>query len=105
MRVPRKRVHFSRLQLDIVERLTMHPGSTQATLARMLDESKQVINYNVGVLVKAGVVRVEREGSKTLLYVEDSSSLRPQVQIAELVEEGTDDEASPRATPSPVRWQ
>jgi predicted transcriptional regulator len=106
MRVPRKRVHFTRLQLDIVERLSMHPGSTQVSLARMLGESKQVINYNVGVLVAAGVVRVEREGSKTLLFVQDASALRPQVQVAELVEEGTDDEEPvPKGTPSPVRWQ
>ncbi len=106
MRVPRKRVHFTRLQLDIVEKLTLHPGSTQASLARMLGESKQVINYNVGVLVAAGVVRVEREGSKTLLFVEDATALRPQVQVAELVEEGTDDEENaPKGAPSPVRWQ
>jgi predicted transcriptional regulator len=106
MRVPRKRVHFTRLQLDIVEKLSMHPGTTQVSLARMLGESKQVINYNVGVLVAAGVIRVEREGSRTLLFVEDATSLRPQVQVAELVEEGTDDEeATSRGTPSPVRWQ
>jgi len=105
MKVPRKRVHFTRLQLDIVERLSMHPGTTQATLARMLGESKQVINYNVGVLVAAGVIRVERAGSKTLLYVEDSTSLKPQVQVAELVEEGTEEERVPTATPAPVRWQ
>jgi predicted transcriptional regulator len=106
MRVPRKRVHFTRLQLDIVEKLTLHPGSTQASLARMLGESKQVINYNVGVLVAAGVVRVEREGSKTLLYIEDSSTFRPQVMVAELVEEGTDEDEKPRkAASSPVRLQ
>jgi predicted transcriptional regulator len=106
MRVPRKRVHFTRLQLDIVEKLSLHPGSTQASLARMLGESKQVINYNVGVLVAAGVVRVEREGSKTLLFVEDGTALRPQVQVAELVEEGTEDEdRMGKGAPSPVRWQ
>ena len=105
MRVPRKRVHFTRLQLDIVERLSMDPGSTQASLARMLGESKQVINYNVGVLVAAGVLRVEREGSKTLLFVEDATALRPQVQVAELVEKGTEDEESvPQGTPVPVKW-
>jgi len=106
MRVPRKRVHFTRLQLDIVEKLSLHPGSTQASIARMLGESKQVINYNVGVLVAAGVLRVQREGSKTLLFVEDATALRPQVQVAELVEEGTEDEESvPQGTPMPVRWQ
>ncbi|UCC92192.1 MAG: winged helix-turn-helix transcriptional regulator [Thermoplasmata archaeon] len=106
MRVPRKRVHFTRLQLDIVERLSLHPGTTQASLARMLGESKQVINYNVGVLVAAGVIRVEREGSKTLLFVEDATALRPQVQVAELVEEGAeDDDAGAKGTPTPLRFQ
>jgi predicted transcriptional regulator len=106
MKVPRKRVHFTRLQLDIVERLSMHPGSTQASLARMLGESKQVINYNVGVLVAAGVIRVTREGSKTLLYIEDGTALHPQVQVAELVEEGDPEEDGvPKGTPAPVRWQ
>jgi predicted transcriptional regulator len=107
MRVPRKRVHFTRLQLDMVEKLSMHPGSTQASLARMLGESKQVINYNVGVLVAAGVVRVERQGSKTLLFVENATALRPEIQVAELVEEA-DAEAEqpvPKVTPAPVRWQ
>ncbi len=104
MRVPRKRVHFTRLQLDIVEKLSMHPGSTQASLARMLDESKQVINYNIGVLVAAEVVRVDREGSKTRLYVKDATRLRP--QVAELVEEGdAEDGRGSQSTPAPVRWQ
>ncbi len=106
MKVPRKRVHFTRLQLDIVEKLTLHPGSTQASLARMLGESKQVINYNVGVLVAAGVVRVEREGSKTLLFVQDASALKPQIQVAELVEEGAeDDDKVAKASTTPMRWQ
>jgi len=93
MKVPRKRVHFTRLQLDIVEKLSLHPGLTQATLARMLGESKQVINYNISVLIAAEVVRVEREGGKTLCYVTDGSSIKP--QMAELVEEDGADDAEP----------
>jgi predicted transcriptional regulator len=69
MQVPRKRVHFTRLQLDIVDKLRMHPGLTQAALSRLLDESKQVINYNISVLIAADVVRVERDGSKTRCFV------------------------------------
>ncbi len=89
MKVPRKRVHFTRLQLDIVEKLHLHPGLTQAALARMLGESKQVINYNISVLLAADVVRVEREGGKTLCYVKDGASIKP--QMAELVEEDEED--------------
>ncbi len=93
MKVPRKRVHFTRLQLDIVEKLSLHPGLTQAALARMLGESKQVINYNISVLIAAEVVRVEREGGKTLCYVTDGSSVKP--QMAELVEEEEAEDAEP----------
>jgi predicted transcriptional regulator len=93
MKVPRKRVHFTRLQLDIVEKLSLHAGLTQASLARMLGESKQVINYNISVLIAAEVVRVEREGGKTLCYVTDGSSIKP--QMAELVDEDETEDAEP----------
>lgn len=93
MKVPRKRVHFTRLQLDIVEKLSLHTGLTQAALARMLGESKQVINYNISVLIAAEVVRVERDGGKTLCYVTDGSSIKP--QMAELVDEDETEDAEP----------
>jgi predicted transcriptional regulator len=69
MKVPRKRVHFTRLQLDILDKLRMHPGLTQAALSRMLDESKQVVNYNISVLMAADMVLVERDGGKTRCFV------------------------------------
>ncbi len=102
MKVPRKRIHFTRLQLDIVEKLSLHPGLTQAALARMLGESKQVINYNISVLIAAEVVRVEREGGKTLCYVTDGSSIKP--QMAELVEEDEAEDAEPAGSfPSQIK--
>jgi len=58
------------------------------------------------VLVAAGVVRVERQGSKTLLFVENATALRPEIQVAELVEEDdAEGEPVPKGTPAPVRWQ
>jgi predicted transcriptional regulator len=69
MKVPRKRVHFTRLQLDIIDKLSTRPGLTQVALSRLLDESKQVINYNISVLMAADMVRVERDGGRTRCYV------------------------------------
>ncbi len=99
MQVPRKRVHFTRLQLDIVDKLRMHPGLTQAALSRMLDESKQVINYNISVLIAADVVRVEREGSKTRCYITKEA---PRTTGGD--GSGFDDEAEPaKGTPSQMK--
>ncbi len=97
MRVPRKRVHFTRLQLDILEKLRLHPGSTQAALAKMLGESKQVINYNIKVLITAEAVRIERDGGKTLCYVEKDAPSSAGAAEGE--------EAIPvTPVPSPTRW-
>jgi predicted transcriptional regulator len=101
MRVPRKRVHFTRLQLDMVEKLSLHPGLTQTALARMLGESKQVVNYNLRVLIAAEVVRVEKDGSSTKCYVQKKGIIKTtdgkDVEI--------DEDETPSSTPSPVRWQ
>jgi predicted transcriptional regulator len=104
MRIPRKRVHFSRLQMDILEKLRMHPGATQAALARMLGESKQVVHYNLGVLIAAEVVRVERDGSRTCCYITKDA---PEMTEAEGDEvEDFDEQADPIVvTPSPIRMQ
>jgi DNA-binding MarR family transcriptional regulator len=54
MRIPEKRVHLSRIQRDIFEVIQKHPGITQTQISRLLDESKQVVNYHVKILEGAG---------------------------------------------------
>jgi DNA-binding MarR family transcriptional regulator len=68
MRVPEKRLHLSRIQRDILKEIQNHPGVTQKQLSKLLDESKQVINYHVKILESARLVRYERAGRETNLF-------------------------------------
>ena len=108
MQVPRKRVHFTRLQIDIAEKATLHPGISQSSLARMLGESKQVVSYNLKVLIAAGVVRVEREGARMLVYpVEGAPVLSEDVGAAatESLDEEPPEEPRVPQMPAPMRLQ
>jgi predicted transcriptional regulator len=68
MRIPEKRFHLSRIQRDILSEIQKHPGVTQKQIAKLLDESKQVINYNVKILENASLIRVERYGRETACF-------------------------------------
>ncbi len=108
MQVPRKRVHFTRLQIDIADKSRMHPGISQSSLARMLGESKQVVSYNLKVLIAAGVVRVERVGSKTLVFPVEGASLLAEEEgaaAAETLEEEAPGEPRLPQMPAPMRLQ
>jgi predicted transcriptional regulator len=108
IQVPRKRVHFTRLQIDIAEKAGMHPGISQSSLARMLGESKQVVSYNLKVLIAAGVVRVEREGSKTLVFPVEGANVLAEEETpaaAEALEAEAPEEPRMPQAPSPVRLQ
>ena len=108
MQVPRKRVHFTRLQIDIAEKASLHPGISQSSLARMLGESKQVVSYNLKVLIAAGVVRVERDGPRTLVFPVEGASLLAEEEgapAAESLDEGAPEEPRVPQAPSPVRLQ
>ena len=68
MRVPEKRLHLSRVQRDILKEIQKRPGVTQKQLSRLLDESKQVVNYHVKILESARLIRLERSGRETYLF-------------------------------------
>jgi len=68
MRVPEKRLHLSRVQRDILKEVQKRPGVTQKQLSRLLDESKQVVNYHVKILETANLIRLERSGRETYLF-------------------------------------
>jgi DNA-binding MarR family transcriptional regulator len=68
MRIPEKRLHLSRIQRDVLGEVQKHPGISQKQIAKLLDESKQVINYNVKILENATLIRVERYGRETACY-------------------------------------
>jgi DNA-binding MarR family transcriptional regulator len=68
MRIPEKRLHLSRIQVDILHEIQRHPGVSQKQISRLLDESKQVVNYNVKILESAGLIRLERAGRETACF-------------------------------------
>ena len=69
MKIPTKVIQLSRLQKDIIDKIKDNPGITQSGIAKGLGESKQVINYNIKVLEKGGIVRLERNGKETMCYL------------------------------------
>ncbi len=68
VRIPEKRLHLSRLQRDILGEIKRHPGVTQKQISKLLDESKQVVNYHVKILEGAGLIRLERIGRETACF-------------------------------------
>lgn len=107
MQIPRKRVHFTRLQIDILEKVRRHPGIGQSELAATLSESKQVVSYNLKVLVAAGVARVEREGSKARCYLVEGASIASEDGGARPTEGAVPvpEAADPAPSRVPMRWQ
>ncbi len=86
MKIPEKRVHLSRVQKDILKEIQKHPGVTQKQISKLLDESKQVVNYNVKVLETADLIRVERVGRGTACFAGNVRYI-PDEDIYELAEE------------------
>ncbi|MEE9150748.1 MAG: winged helix-turn-helix transcriptional regulator, partial [Thermoplasmata archaeon] len=86
MRIPEKRLHLSRVQKDILGVIQKHPGVTQKQVSKLLDESKQVVNYNVKVLETAGLIRVERLGRGTACFAGNVRYV-PDEDIYELAED------------------
>jgi predicted transcriptional regulator len=92
VKIKKKGRHLSRIQKDIVEHIGNHPGINQKHLSRYLDESKQVINYHVKILTKAKVIRVERDGNVTKLFlpkertqeIEESKDEEPAIEVEPL---------------------
>jgi predicted transcriptional regulator len=68
VKIPEKKLHLSRIQRDILLEIQKHPGVTQKQISKLLDESKQVINYHVKVLESAGLIRLERIGRETACF-------------------------------------
>jgi DNA-binding transcriptional ArsR family regulator len=86
--------HLSRIQKQLMVEVNAHPGISQKTLASYLDESKQVISYHIRVLSKAGILRVEKEGSVTKVY-STKRTKEPEVEEVHEVEEVLTTKAGP----------
>jgi predicted transcriptional regulator/WD40 repeat protein len=61
-------LRLSFMQQRIIDTITTHPGTTQKDIAIELDVSKQVVNYHINIMVGAGLVRIVKEGNKTMCY-------------------------------------
>ena len=68
VKIPEKRLHLSRLQRDILREIQKHPGVTQKHISKLLDESKQVVNYHIKILESAALIRLERKGRETACF-------------------------------------
>jgi DNA-binding MarR family transcriptional regulator len=86
MRIPEKRVHLSRIQKDVFEVIQKHPGITQKQISRLMDESKQVVNYHVKILEGAGLIRLERAGRETACFAGKVSYV-PEEDVYQLADE------------------
>ena len=86
MRIPEKRLHLSRIQRDILSEIQKHPSITQKEISKLLDESKQVVNYNVKVLESAGLIRMERVGRESSCFAGNIRYI-PEEDIYEIVDD------------------
>jgi DNA-binding MarR family transcriptional regulator len=68
MKIEHKKLHLSHIQKSILHELHRHPGISQKNLAKLLDESKQVINYHVKILEDVGLIKCERGSRTTALF-------------------------------------
>lgn len=57
------------LRADVLEAIRNQHGISQSDLALALGANKQTVNYHVKALERAGVIRVEKRGRETFLYV------------------------------------
>jgi len=64
-----RRFRPNRLQKDIIIEIERLPGITQAQIAKLLGESKQLINYHVKILERLGFLRGERSGREIYYYM------------------------------------
>ncbi len=68
MKIPEKKLHLSHIQKSLLHELHRYPGISQKDLAKLLDESKQVVNYHIKILEEVGLIRCERGSRTTALY-------------------------------------
>jgi predicted transcriptional regulator len=73
MRIPEDGEYLNEVRRNLLEIIQNRPGVSQVELASHLKVTPPTVNYHLGILTKAGRVRVERVGRKTQCFVESSS--------------------------------
>jgi DNA-binding MarR family transcriptional regulator len=70
MKLKKKEInHLSWFQLGIYNNIRKSPGTTPKELSKELKKSKQVINYHIRLMKDANLLRTEKDGKQTRLYV------------------------------------
>ncbi len=75
MKIPKRTIQLSRLQKDIIDKARDHPGISQSCMAKLLGESKQVVNYNIKALEKAGMIKLERSSKETGVFLANENAM------------------------------
>ncbi|MFQ6061540.1 MAG: winged helix-turn-helix transcriptional regulator, partial [Thermoplasmata archaeon] len=70
MRIPEDGFRANEIQKTILRLIEEHPGISQKEIAGLVNLTPPTINYHVGILANAGLIRVERNGRKTECYLE-----------------------------------
>lgn len=65
---------LSNSQKQILETIKKNPSITQSELAIHLNSTRQAINYQIKNLVKADLIRIEKDGRKTRCYYYSGAS-------------------------------
>ena len=69
MSVSKDEFHLSEVQRQIKELIERYPGVSQKEIAKMMGLSSQVVNYHIKILTRAKILRLGKQGRKTLCYV------------------------------------
>ena len=65
-------------QEEIFNMILEHPGVTMEQIGRLIGVSRQVVNYHVKNLIRAGVVDYKRDNKSARFYPVDGVNLREQ---------------------------
>ena len=59
------------IQDRILDVVLFHPGINQSQIGKIIDRTRQVVNYNVKKMASRGILRVVRQGRNMNCYVKD----------------------------------
>jgi len=77
MNIPKKELEeLSWFQIGIVDVVRNKPGLNQKDITKAMDESKQVINYHLKILVRSQIINRVQYGRMTSYYVNENEIVR-----------------------------
>lgn len=61
----------SKMRSEIIKTIVKNPGISQTEIASGMGASNQAVNYHIGILRKANIIRLEKEGFRTRCFKND----------------------------------